>query len=292
MSMADKWKTASGGDIRLVIYPDGAMGGEADMVRTMRIGNLDAALMTAVGLADLERGVTGLQNIPMAFDSLEEVDYVSAKLGPMLGERLETKGFVVLFWSDTGWVRYFSRKPLVTPADLKTMKVFVWAGSQNQVDLLRKSGYNPVSLETGEILTGLQTGLIDVLSTPPIYALASQIDKRAPYMLELNWAPLVGALVLKKSTWEKIPANIRPALMKSAQVAGEEIQENSRIESDKAVAAMIKRGLKVQPVSPELEVEWRQATESYYPDIRGNLVPADVFDETVRLIKEYRAANP
>jgi TRAP-type C4-dicarboxylate transport system substrate-binding protein len=257
----------------------------------MRVGTLHAGLLTAVGLSDIEPSVIGLQSLPMAFHNLKEFEYVNERLRPALEKRLLEKRFVVLFWVDAGWVRYFAKEPMVRPDDLKRMKVFVWAGNANQIDIMKQAGYNPVGLETGEILTGLQTGLIDVVTVPPIFALATQIDTRASHMLELNWAPLVGACVIKKEPWEKIPAATREALLKAAAEAGKEIQANSRKENEEAVTAMKKRGLTVHPVSDELETEWRVATEKYYPQIRGRIVPADIFDEVIRLLKEYRSGD-
>src|SRR5216684_6201299 len=96
--MGEKWRKVPGGGALLTIYPDGTMGSEADMVRRMRLGQLQAAMVTTSGLAEIEPGVTGLQNMPKVFRTLEEVDFIDAKMEPMLEKRLEAKGFVVLFW--------------------------------------------------------------------------------------------------------------------------------------------------------------------------------------------------
>lgn len=290
-AMAEAWRQAPGGGARLVIYPDGTQGSEADMVRLMRIGSLQAGLLTAVGLADIEPGVAGLQDIPMLFRNLEEFGFVSEKLRPGLERRLEQKGFVVLFWGDAGWIRYFSKAPLLTPEDLKQMKIFVWAGSPDQVGIMRKAGLTPVPLETSDILPGLQTGLINTVATPPVFALAGQFDTRAPHMLNLDWAPLVGACVIKKETWEKIPPAVREPLLSAAARAGKEIQVHSRKENAEAVAAMQKRGLKVHDLSREGVEQWRKEAEKTYPDVRGRLVPAEIFDEVQQLLRQYRAAE-
>src|SRR5207247_6196331 len=110
-AMAERWKHTPGGGARLVIYPDGTQGGETDMVRLMRVGSLHAGLLTAVGLAEIEQGVTGLQTLPMMFRNFDEFEFVNNQLRPMLEKRLAEKGFVVLFWVDAGWVRYFSKEP-------------------------------------------------------------------------------------------------------------------------------------------------------------------------------------
>jgi len=225
----------------------------------------------------------------MGFRDLAEVDYACGKLEPMLEKRLLEKGFVVLFWSDAGWVRFFSKKPVAYPEDLKKLKLFTWAGNPEQVVIYKSGGFNPVPLETADIVPGLQTGLIEATPAPPVFALASQIDGRAPHMLELNWAPLIGACVVRRQAWEKIPADTRAKLLEASAAAGKEIKANGRRESDESVAAMEKRGLKVTRVTPEIEAAWRTEAEAVYPKIRGKLVPADVFDEALRFIREYRA---
>jgi len=145
-----------------------------------------------------------------------------------------------------------------------------------------------VPLETADILPGLQTGLIDAVPVPPVFALTGQMDTRAPYMLELNWAPLIGACVIRKETWEKVPAEFREPFLKAAAITGREIKTNARKESDESVKAMVKRGLKVIPVTPELETLWHASAEETYPKIRGTIVPPDIFDQAMAAIREYR----
>ena len=287
--MGDEWKKISDGSIRLIIYPGGIQGGEAAMVDRLRIDQSQAAFLTAVGLSEIEPAVLGLQSLPMMFNSLEEVDYIGGRLRPRLEKRLEEKGFQVIFWADVGWIRFFSRDPMITPADLKKMKLFSWAGNTAQVDIMHSAGFNPVSLETADILPGLQTGLIDVVPMPPFYALSQQVYLPAPNMLELDWAPLVGAAVITMKAWNEIPLELREGLLEASSRAGEEIKAAGRLENHESVLTMEKKwGLKVHPVSPEVNEEWRRCVEKIYPEIRGKIVPADIFDEVVRLLKEYR----
>jgi TRAP-type C4-dicarboxylate transport system substrate-binding protein len=288
MTMAEAWRKDSGGAVNLNIYAGGKLGGEAEMVGLMKLDSLQAALLTTVGLSEIERGVTGLQNIPMGFKTLEEVDYVGEKLRPMLEKRLEEKGFVVLFWSDAGWVRFFSNKQATTPDEMRKLKMFSWSGFPAQVEIYKSAGFNAVPLETADIVPSLQTGLIEAVPLPPFFAMAGQVDSRAPYMLELNWSPIVGALVVRKATWEKLPADVRTKLMQSATVAGKEIKAAGRKEMTESVAAMEKRGLKVTRVTPEVEAQWRTAAEAVYPQVRGGLVPEDIFDQALKFIAEYR----
>jgi TRAP-type C4-dicarboxylate transport system substrate-binding protein len=288
--LRENWKKSSNGAVELIIYPDGKLGGEADTVNLMSVNSIQAAMLTSIGLSEIEKAVAGLQCIPMGFQNFDEVDYVGEKLQPMLQDRLAQKGFIVLFWCDAGWVRFFAKKPFAHPDDLKKMKLFTWAGNTEQVQIYKSVGFNPVPLETADILPGLQTGLIEAVPLPPVFALATQVDTRAPHMLELNWSPLVGACVVRKETWERTPPEVRATLLQAAGNAGAEIKASARKESDYAVKAMEKRGLKVTLVSRELEAEWRAAAELTYPKVRGAIVPSDIFDKALTAIRERRSS--
>jgi TRAP-type C4-dicarboxylate transport system substrate-binding protein len=290
-SMGEKWRKASNGAVQLVIFPGGTQGSEADMVGLMQTGNLDAGLLTAGGLWEIDPSALALQIMPKCFRSLEEVDYVGEKLRPKLEARLLAKGYVVLFWGDSGWVQLFSKAPVVHPDDLRKLKVYTGAGSADEYDLWKSSGFNPVALESTGIPQGLLSGTISAVPTVPIFALAAQLDSQAKYMLELKWAPLVGAAVVHKKAWDKVPAAAREAMLKAAVETGQQVKTAGRAESDAAVAAMVKRGLTVQKLTPEVDAEWFAVIDKLQDRIRGKVVPADVFDEAQAALKEFRLAG-
>jgi TRAP-type C4-dicarboxylate transport system substrate-binding protein len=288
-AMGDKWKQAPGGGAQLTLYPDGTMGSEADMVRRMRLGQLQAALVTTTGITEIESGAAGLQMLPKAFRSLEEVDYIGEKLQPMLEKRLEAKGFVVLFWSDTGFVRFFSKQPMITPDDLRKTKLFVSANRAEELSIYRAVGCNPVPLEVADMLPGLQTGLIDCLSIPPTIALAIQLDAAAPNMLDMNWVPLVGAAIINKKTWDAMSKETQNAVKKSALEAGKLIKADGRRENAESIEALRKRGAKIHPLPRATEAEWDKIVTEAYSKIRGPVVPADIFDLVMTELKDFRA---
>jgi len=290
-AMGEAWRQAPGGGVLLTIYPDGTMGSEADMVRRMRLGQLQAAMMTTGGLSEIEPATAGLQSMPKIFRTLEEVDFIQEKMEPMLEKRLEAKGFVVLFWSDSGFVRFFSKQPVVGPDDLRKTKLFVAANRPAEVDIYRFVGYNPVPLEVADILPSLQTGLIDCVCMPPSVALAIQLDAVAPNMLDMNWVPLVGAAIITKKTWDTFPPETQAALRKPAQEAGKRIKADARRENIESVEAMRKRGLKVHTLSPEVNAEWDQTVAKAWPKVRGTAVPADIYDEVVSQLKIFRETH-
>jgi TRAP-type transport system periplasmic protein len=289
VEMGQKWRDMSAGSVKLTIYPDGTQGGEADMVRMMRAGILTAGMFTVVGLSEIDPSVGGLSFLPLTFRSWEEYDYVVEKLSPRLEKLLLDKGFVVLFWGDAGWVRFFSKTPAVHPDDFKQLKMFTWAGDAHQVDLMKSLGYHPVPRETADILPGLRTDLINAIPLPPNQAMLGQCYTVAKNMLALKWTVLSGAAIIRKDTWDKISPDLQKQLLSTAAVAGAKIRASDRKEDEESITAMQKKGLVVNPITPQAEAEWQRLTKVIYPEIRGKVVPADIFDEVQRLVAEYRA---
>jgi len=295
--MGQQWKAATGGAVTLTVYP-GTMGGEKELVLRVRAGQLQAATLSVAGLSDIDSTVGAIQKIPMLYHSLEEMEYVRSKLQVDLEHRLEDKGFIVLAWADAGWVYIYSRQPYTKPSEFrdKKSKIFVTASDQREVELINNLGFQAVPLEWSDVFVSLQTGLVDTVPMTPFYAEASQIDTVAKNVLELKYVPLVGATVIAKRAWESLTPDQREKMKKIAADTGQKIQARSRAESQEATEAMKKRsGLQVHQVPPDLELEWRKFMESVYPKVRGNMVPADIFDKTVSLVNEYRgqkAAHP
>jgi TRAP-type transport system periplasmic protein len=219
------------------------------------------------------------------------VDYVREKIRAKLEKRIAEKGFIVLFWTDAGWVRYFSRKPVLMPDDLRKQKLFGWASDGKANEIAKFVGFQPIPLETADILPGLQTGLIDAVPAPPFFALAGQFYGPCPNMLDLNVSPLAGALVITKKAWDALPPATQKVMRESAEKAGTDIRKQARKEMEESVEAMKKRGMKVHELTPEATAAWQKVAESTYPKIRGYLVPSDLFDEVLQLLTEYRAVK-
>lgn len=290
MELGEAWRKAQGGG-KYLVYPDGSQGGETDMVRRMRIGQLQGGLLSVVGLREIEPAIAALQNMPLMFRSWEEVDYVREKMRPAMEKRFLDKGFVVLAWGDAGWVRFFSKKPAFRPDDFKSMKFFAWGSEGEQQEIMKSLGYTPVPLETGDILPAIQTGMIDAVPSTPYFALATQIYNTASHMLDLNWAPIVGALVVTKKAWDDMSPETQLAVRDAGAKAGAQIRAQARKEVDEAVEAMKKRGLTVNKPNPEQMKEWNALAENLYPRIRGKLVPAETFDEVQGHLKAFRAGK-
>lgn len=291
MEVGEAWRSAQGAGAKYLVYPDGSQGGEADMVRRMRIGQLQGGLLSVAGLREIEPSIAALQSMPLMFRNWEEVDYVREKIRPAMEKKFLDKGFVVLAWGDAGWVRFFSKEPAFAPNDYKKMKFFAWGSEVEQQEIMKNLGYTPVPLETADILPSIQTGMINAVPSTPYFALATQIYNTAGNMLDLNWAPIVGALVVTSKAWDGMSPEGQAALLAAGQKAGMQMRTKARQEVDEAVEAMKKRGLVVNRPNAEQLKEWNALADGLYPRIRGKLVPTETFDEVVGHLKTYRAGK-
>ncbi len=284
LDMGAQWSEASGGRVELRIYPGGVAGEEADVLRKMRIGQLQAGSLSLAGLQRISPSVTVLA-IPMLMETPEDLARVRTAMEPHLEGLFAENGYVLLNWGDVGWIRFFSPDADISPAAAKRRKTLAWSDDALQ-DLWRQAGFRPVVLNLADVLPGLQTGLVDAMSSTPLFVLSNQWFPFVPYMLEMPWSPLVGATLVDRRTWEQIPAELRPELIRIAREVGAEIQvEIQRLEAD-AIEAMKARGLTVVQPTPELVKAWRDLFESAYPSLRGSVIPADWFDQALRVVRE------
>ncbi len=283
--MKQQWATISGGRVDLRIYPGGSLGDDIEMLRKVRIGQLQAVAVTSVGFAHIDGSIEAL-HIPLLFQNYVELDYVRDKMAPQLEASLEAKGFVVLNWSDGGWAQFFTKEPAKTLDDIRGMKLWIAAGDPKAERLYRDFGMRPTPLPMTEMLTSLQTGLIEAIDVPPLFAMLDGSYRRAPYMTDIRWAPVIGGTVISADAWERIPADLRPQLLSAARKAGEEMRGRIRQLGEDAVTEMKQRGLTVVSVDHQA---WQSEVEEGYAKMRGQLAPADLFDEAIRLRDEYRA---
>src|SRR6185503_20253748 len=142
--------------------------------------------------------------------------------------------------------RFFSTKKYDSIKALQDGgKVFCWEGDPASADAWRAAGFKPVIMSSTDIVPSLQTGLIDTVALSPLYAFTSQIFQKAKYMIDTPWASLTGAMVVKKDTWEKIPADLRPKLIEIAKATGKKIDVEVRRMDAEALKSMQAEGLVV-----------------------------------------------
>jgi TRAP-type C4-dicarboxylate transport system substrate-binding protein len=286
--MAQGWKQASGGEVDIKIYPSGIAGDEFDVIRKMRVGQIDAAMLSIGSLPDISKQLRAL-HMPLMIENNDELDHVMNAMSPTFESALSRQGFRVLAWGDAGFVHFFSTRPVISPDDLKPMRLGVWGSNSKYIDAWKDMGYNPVPIAANEIIVELKTGLVETIVVPPIASLSFQWFGIARHMTELPWAPMVGAIVISERAWKKkVPKGLRAKFLEIAAAASSDSKDKTRAVAPKAIAAMQANGLTVHPVPPEVLEEWRARVMQGFSPLVGDVVPADLLAQVQKLVAEYR----
>lgn len=286
--LARSWDELSGGRVKLRIYAGGVAGDETAVTSKMRIGQFGAALITSHGLISITEHFR-MFNLPRVVRSYEELDYALRRLTPALERRLEEKGFVALQLADAGMVRLFVPEPTVDVDRVRRFKTFTWAGEAAGSKLWARAGFDVVPLASTEVMTALQTGLVQAIPTTPTVALASQWYTALPCLVDMPIAPLVGALVVTRADWERIPAELRPILRAEASRTVLRMrEENRRLERD-AIEVLRRRGMKVLVPTATEAGAWNALAEEANRGARGDYLPAEAYDEIHQVLAEFRA---
>jgi TRAP-type C4-dicarboxylate transport system substrate-binding protein len=253
------------------------------------VDQLQGNLLMAAGLGQIDNSFD-VFGMPFFFESDAEAAYVLQKLAPVLEQRLDAKGFRLLAWGSGGWVQVFSKAPLRTLNDVKAAKLFTSQGDDKSVQWYKANGFHPVALSANDIPTQLKltNGMIDAAPSPPYPALVLQMFRDAKYMLDVRVAPLFGALIVTKAAWAKIDAPDQQVVMTAAKAFETRIMADApKLDAD-SVATMKTRGLNVISLDAKATTEFRTAADKLLATMRGDIVPADIYDLAMREREAFR----
>ncbi|UCH72743.1 MAG: TRAP transporter substrate-binding protein DctP [Rhodospirillales bacterium] len=285
--MTAEWSAASGGSVKARIYPGGSIGDESDMIRKMRIGQLQGAVLTSEGLGRIVPEIRVLQ-LPMWYRSDDELDFVRTGLTAEFEALFEERGFKVLNWGDIGWVRLFTRSPAPSPTALQPLKLFCWVGDQKICEAWERQGFSPVPLAFTDIFSGLQSGMIDAVFTAPVPALSYQWFGLANQMTDVKVIKMIGATIITMKTWKKIPEAMRPQVLAAAAEAGRRSDERIRGFEEQSIEVMREYGLSVHSLTPELRQAWETRSKDAYPVLLDGVVPTELLARARQLREKHR----
>ncbi len=287
-TMGDRWRSETDGKVTLRLYPGGVAGDEPDIVRKMNIGQLHGAALTSGGLATIDPALGAFQ-LPLLFESYDELFHVLEALRPTIDQRLAERGYVLLAWGHGGWLHLFSTEPVLAVADLERLKIFTWSGDEEMAERWRRNGFNPVPLAATDILTGLNTGMINALPTTPLAALSLQWFRHTPYMQDFGVAPLIGATVIHRRVWDKLSPAERDVMRAAAEDAEATLRREVPDQDARAVTAMKSRGLKVVAVPDEHTAAWQALAARFGEDMRKHATAKDLIEAIGQARDAYRA---
>ncbi|MEM7437791.1 MAG: TRAP transporter substrate-binding protein DctP, partial [Myxococcota bacterium] len=225
-------------------YGGGSQGDERDVIRKMRAGQIDSAGMTTVGLGIVVRSVLVL-SAPGVIETYEQLGRVRKEMDPRFAKLFEDAGFVLLAWSDAGRGRLMSTTRVAQPDELKAQRPWAWKDDPIFNEFLKVVGANPVRLGVGEVYPALQTGMVNVVPSSAIGAVALQWFTKLKYMSGQSFGIVVGASIIKKEKFDQLSPEDQAVLMRTARRAGEALDRVVRQDDAEAYEVMIRRGIQV-----------------------------------------------
>lgn len=281
----------SGGRLGFKIYPGGVQGEDRDVIRKMRLGQLHSAGLTGFGLGDIAPKVRILDS-PFLFQSYDEVDHVYEVFNDEFDKAFRDNGYVLLGWAEVGWVYLLTNTPVRTLADMSGVKMWMWEGDKVAEATFKALGISPIPLSVIDVLTSLQTGLINGAYTSPLAALVLQWHTRVKYMMNLPLADASGAVVITKKKFDELPSDLQEILLRNGRKYMRELTVKSRKENADAITAMKKSGIQL------IEVTSQQAVQDYIAagqrarrSLVGTFYDQDFLERVEKAVEEFRAAQ-
>ncbi len=291
MSAWDKeLREKSSGRLGLKIYAGGVMGDEKDVVRKMRIGQINAAGLTGLGLGRINPEVRVME-LPMLVSSYDEADAVANRIWPKIEPGFEKNGFVVLGPAETGFVNIFSNKPITSRADMKGMKMWAWEGDPLVETMYGVFNIVPIPLPVTDVMTSLQTKLIDAVYAPPLGAIALQWFTHTKYLTDMKLADSTGGIVITKKALDALQPADRELLKSTAKKYAKMLIDQTRADNEKSYATLAKAGLTTVKVSPEEQELIRTTSKDVWTKLVGKLYSKELLDEAVAAAAEKRGAK-
>lgn len=285
----DEINTSTNGEVKFKFYAGGISGDEKDVIRKMKINNIHAAGFTSQGLGEIAP-VVRLLNLPLLFNTYEEVDYVMKKMTPAFEAEMLKKGFITLGWPEVGFVYVYSKKNLSSIKDMQSAKMWIWGDDVFVGTLFKNLGVVAIPLSLIDVLQSLQTGLVDSVYTPPLSAIALQWNTKVSYMLDLKIANLPGAILVNKTTWVKLPENYKKIIKDKSAAAFKKLTLASRKENEEALAVLKKQGIKFTKITDPAEIkQLDEVALKTANDLVGKYYTQKQLDEMLGYLKEARA---
>jgi len=285
--VAIRWNEISNGRVTVKIYPGGIAGDEADMIRKVRIGQLDGVGLTGTGLNRITSDILALV-IPLFFHTNDELSYVMENMFDDFSVIMEDKGFELVALAPSGWIKLFGKRPIFTPKDLQSQRLAVSAEDEEILYTWRSMGFDALPLHHTEILAGLQSGMAEAFHTPAIIAALYQWFALAPNMCTIDIAPLVTGLVIGERAWKRIPDQYKEEFIEAGREAMAPLYGEILELEDQAMQIMVENGLAVNQMTDQTLAEWDDIVSKAHDILVGTSISPEVYEKVTRLRDEYR----
>lgn len=282
----------SKGELKFRVYSGGVAGDEKDVIRKIRLGQLHAGGFTGVGLGEIAPEVRIL-DAPFLFRNTEEVDFILNTFEKEFFSAFRQKGYVLLGWAEVGFVYFFSSEKASDFKDFKRMKMWAWEGDPIAEALFKSLDISPVSLSIADVMTSLQTGLINGVYSSPMAALALQWTSRTKYLLNFKLANASGAVLVSGKLFDSLTQDLRALLLETGKKHLRHLTELSRAENLSAMDFLKQNHVEMtEPLTPEGSETIEKAGTQAREMLIGKLYQKEFLEQVEQALAQYRSTHP
>jgi TRAP-type C4-dicarboxylate transport system substrate-binding protein len=261
------------------------------MLRKMHIGQIHSAALSAPAMAGLFKEIDIFQ-IPFLFQTYAEVDYVLDRMSDFFKQGFEKSGYVLLDWSEVGFVRLMSTVPIATLENLKQAKVWTWEDAPISNAIFNEANIAAIPLTVPDVLVGLQTGLVDVVYAPPAGAIALQWFTKVKYVTDVPLIYLAGGIVIDKNVLQRISSEHRQLLMQIMKRNMIRMKSAIRKDNLDALRVLEKHGVKtIVPTAEEVE-KFKQLSTAALQYLGGVSFSQATLDRVHVHLARFREGRP
>ncbi len=278
----------SGEEVGFKFYPNMSMGDEKDVIRKMRLGQINGAGFTGFGLGEILPEVRILE-LPYLFDNEKELDYVTERLTDDFAVKFAERGFILLGWADVGWIYFLSQSPVAEPKDLEGLRTWMWEGDPLARAYFAELGQSPVPLPITDVHLSLQTGLINAVYCSPLAALLLQWFTKVIYISDIPFTNSIGAVLLDKKTFDALSSNTQSMLIETSRRHLRELIIKSRKDNREAYQQLLKEGLTIVNSTDEQRDKIRNLSRRVHERLVGELYSQELLSKLYNILTEYRS---
>jgi TRAP-type C4-dicarboxylate transport system substrate-binding protein len=284
---ADEIKDKTNGRVTLKYFKGGQQGDERDYIRKIKVGGLDGAAVTAVGLAMIDESIRVLE-LPMMFQSVEELDYVADKMWPYFAKKFEKKGFRLNDRGEVGWIYFLSKDKVENLSDLKGMKLWVWGDDTLVGHTFKKLALNGVPLGVPEVDPALTSGKITACYSSPYAAVALQWYTKVKYMTSMPMSFAIGATVISNDAYKKLSADDVKKIEEISKANAKKLRKVIRKANEDAKGTMAKKGVTVVQTPAAMVDDFTKQAQEVWKELVGKIYTQDELDMVIKYRNEYR----
>ena len=291
--IAVEWNRITNGQVRLNVRHGGIEGSENKMHLSLRSDIIQAAVFTSFGLDTIEPSIMTL-SAPFLIRNEAELNAVMKEVQGDLERKISSGSYFMLAWSKSGFVNIFSKEQVLTPDDLKRMKIASNPEATDMNTAFKTMGFQVVESEWSDMGNKLNAGIVMACYQNPAAIAAYQLHSILKNMLQVNIAPVLGGIVMNQVTWKKI-GDLNPRyqteLLNSTRKIAEEFDASLQKTVNDAVQAMSRSGLKVNQPSTAQPQLWYSEMERVVPSLLGTAFDRDLYNRVNSILVRYRGGR-